>query len=263
MCMSRTSLFFLAAVATAACCAPASAALFQDDFTGTGDLDPLKWSVTESHSSVTVARASDVALFSLDSTCILDAYGKALTLGSWSPETGTLTWTIDFRKSTTGSDKPSVEPLRFESPAGSIVLRTIYGTTAVTLYVYRSNGSIGTTVALRDSTSATFTPASSNTYQQYATVEIGPTGVTASVLGTANGSTYNTYTGTVANYMQYFDPEAERAGHFGMMVQARQQGGVAQAAKFDNALLVPEPATLALLVAGAASAAIARRRRTA
>lgn len=230
---------------------PASGALLEDTFGGTGDLDPAVWTATESSAAVDVGRVGGVARMGLTDACAKNDYGQAMSVGSWAPPAvDGLAWAADFRKAGAGADKPMLEPFRFESPAGGLSLRLVYGSTAATLYVFRADGFIGTTVALRDPSDNLFEPTSANTWWQHVAVGLTAYDVSVTLTGTADGQTYGPYTATVTGYTDYFDLGQGRAGHFGLRTEAKVQGGVAQAGEFDNVTLVPEPATVALVAAG-------------
>ncbi len=262
--MPRITPLLLVPVVCAVCVSPASGTLFlEDTFDGTGPLDPLKWTVTESAACVSVGRVGGVAQMSLTEDCVVHDYGQAMSVDDWTPPAvGSLDWSADFRKSSIGADKPMLEPLRFESPAGSISVCLIYGSMHAVLYIFEDDGSIGTTVALRDApvTGNLFEPGTGNNYWQYLSVDLAAEDVSATLSGTHDGEDYEQYCATVTDYTNYFDLEKSRQGNFGMLTEAKVQGGIAQAAEFDNVLLTPEPATAVLIGLGGLIVGLARRR---
>ena len=260
--MPRISPLLLVPVVCAVCVSPASGTPFlEDTFDGTGPLDPLKWTVSESATCVSVGRVGGVAEMSLTAACVQGDYGKAMSVAHWAPPAvGSLDWSVDFRKSSVGVDKPMLEPLHFESPAGSISVRLTYGSLHATLYIFRADGSIGWTAALRDSSNNLFAPATGNNYWQSVEVSLTDSDVSATVSGTTDGTNWTSYSATVEDYTDYFDLEKSRQGTFGMLTEAKVQGGIAQAAEFDNVLLMPEPATAALIGLGGLIVGLARRR---
>jgi len=245
------------------CVPPASGApLFEDDFDGTdGDLDTGEWTVTNSAAGVSVGRVGGVGAMSLTDACVQGDYGQAMSVKDWTPPAaGSLVWSADFRKSGIEADKPMLEPFRFESPAGSISVCLIYGSMHAVLYIFDDDGSIGWTAALRDSSNNLFAPATGNNHWQYLSVDLAAEDVSATLSGTHDGQDYEQYCATVTDYTNYFDLEKSRKGNFGMLTEAKVQGGIAQAAEFDNVLLLPEPATAVLLGLGGLLAGLARRR---
>jgi len=262
--MPRISPLLLVPVVCAVCVSPASGTPFlEDTFDGTGPLDPLKWTVTESATCVSVGRVGGVAEMSLTAACAQGDCGKAMSVAHWAPPAvGSLDWSAGFRKSSVGADKPMLEPLRFESPAGSISVRLIYGSLHATLYVFEADGSIGTTMALRDApvSGNLFAPGTGNNYWQSVEVSLTDSDVSATVSGTTDGTNWTSYSATVEDYTDYFDLEKSRQGTFGMLTEAKVQGGIAQAAEFDNVLLLPEPATAVLIGLGGLLVGLARRR---
>jgi hypothetical protein len=264
--MPRITRLLLVLGASLVCVPPASGAiLFEDTFDGTGELNALKWTVTESGAEnvVNVGRVSDVAQMSLTINCVRYDYGQAMSVEDWTPPAvGSLDWSAGFRKSSVGADKPMLEPFRFESPAGSISVRLIYGSMQAVLYIFKANGGIGTTAALRDApvSGNLFEPGTGNNYWQSVEVSLTDSDVSATVSGTTDGTNWTSYSATVEDYTNYFDLEKSRKGNFGMLTEAYTKGGEAQAAEYDDVLLLPEPATAVLIGLGGLIVGLARRR---
>lgn len=227
----------------AACFLPLAAAsaapLFEDGFEGSGLPDTSKWDVTAD--DFTVKQSGGWAVFDVQSG-YFSSHGTALTDDTWNPDdySGGLTWSIDFKN--TGGDTPKVYAFLFESPAGDLDVYTRYGDSAFVL------GVVGDSLALKDGVSA-FTPASGNSHVQHLTVQLDDTNISATLSATTNGSTYTDYTATLAHSLSAVD---SRAGHFGMKVWDGD-AGQDKTLEFDNALLVPEPATIGLMGVGLAS----------
>jgi len=237
----------------AACFLPlatvSAAPLFEDTFDGSEVLDTSKWDVTTD--DFTVEQSGGWAVFEVDKGDS-QSHGTALTDDAWNPDDYALglTWSIDFKN--TGGDTPQVYAFLFESPAGDLDVYTRYGSDPFVLI-----DALGVSTALRDSLSSAFTPVSGNAYMQYLTVDLNSTTIKATLSATTDGGTYVDYTATLAHGLI---DGASRAGQFGMKVG----DGTVMADKtvqFDNALLVPEPATIGLMGAGLASLWWRRRKR--
>ncbi|MGB2936656.1 MAG: PEP-CTERM sorting domain-containing protein [Phycisphaerae bacterium] len=227
----------------AACFLPLAAAsaapLFEDGFEGSGLPDTSKWDVTAD--DFTVKQSGGWAVFDVQSG-YFSSHGTALTDDTWNPDdySGGLTWSIDFKN--TGGDTPLVTAFLF----GTLEVYLRYGDTGATQVAAILEGPLHPwTVALRNSASATFTPGSANSYVQSLTVALSSTSVTATLLGKDDSGNADTYQATLSH-------DLTGAGHFGIKVE--EAGGVAdKTVQFDNALLVPEPATIGLMGAGLAS----------
>ena len=235
----------------AACFLPlatvSAAPLFEDTFDGSGDLDLAKWDWTTL--DFTVARSSDWAVFDVSSGSS-QSHGTALTDDAWNPDdySSGLTWSIDFKN--TGGDTPLVTAFLF----GTLEVYLRYGDIGATQVAATLKGPIDPwTAALRNSGDALFKPGSANSYVQSLTVALSSTSVTATLLGKDGSGNADTYQATLSH-------DLTGAGHFGMKVGDGTVGDD-KTVQFDNALLVPEPATIGLMGAGLASLWWLRRKR--
>jgi hypothetical protein len=245
--------------------AAARAALFRDDFTGSGDLSS-SWTLTlEDADDMTAQRASDQAEFFTDDGVVSSAKAYALTANKWSPNSATgLTWTTSFsHPGCTWSGGPDAWPFLFSSPAGNLKLYLGYDdATPAVLYVSASTlfGNADTT-ALRDSGNSACYLDNNDTDTVALTVQINSTQFRASMEATVDG-TQKTFSTAWLNHGLAFDGTfASDAGYFGMGMKT---GDNAYDAKvlYDYVELTPEPATVELMAAGLAAGLLRRRAKT-
>jgi len=224
--------------------AVASAApLFEDTFDGSEDLDSAKWDVTTD--DFAVGQSGGWAVFDVEGGSS-ESHGTALTDDAWNPDdySGGLTWSIDFKN--TGGDTPLVTAFLF----GTLEVYLRYGDIGATQVAATLKGLIDPwTAALRNSGDALFKPGSANSYVQSLTVALSSTSVTATLLGKDGSGNADTYQATLSH-------DLTGAGHFGMKVGDGTVGDD-KTVQFDNALLVPEPATIGLMGGGAGEPLVA------
>jgi len=251
--MVRSFLPFFLMMATLLLSAPAYGSLFSDSFGGLDGsaLDAGKWNVTTD--DFTVQQSVGWAVFS-SSTNYSDEHGTALTDDAWDPDDCTLTWSIDFKS--TGGDMPRLDAFLFDSPAGAL---TVYGRYGNFAFVIEDAKGMATSLTIDGTASgSTFQPATGNAYTQGLTVVMGASNITATLSATTDGEYYTDYYRTVPHNL---DTGASSEGHFGMKV-FYGSSGASTSVSFDNALLMPEPATLALMGFGAAGILWVSRRRS-
>jgi len=247
--MARSLLSLFLMMAALLLSVPAYGALFSDSFSGADGsaLDASKWNVTTD--DFTVQQSGGWAVFS-SSTNYSGDHGTALTGDAWDPDDCTLTWSIDFKS--TGGDMPRLDAFLFDSPAGALTVYGRYGDFAFVI-----EDADGASYSLKSGNS-TFLPASSNAYTQSLTVVLDASDITATLSATTDGTNYTDYYRTVAHNL---DTVASSEGHFGMKVWEGSVGA-STSVSFDNALLMPEPATLALMGFGTAGILWVSRRRS-
>jgi len=248
--MARSFLPFFLMMATLLLSVPAYGALFSDSFSGADGsaLDAGKWAVTTD--DFTVQQSGGWAVFS-SSTNYSGDHGTALTDDAWDPDDCTLTWSIDFKS--TGGHTPRLYAFLFGSPAGAL---TVYGRYGDSPFVIIDAD--GMSSSLKSGSGSTFQPASGNAYTQGLTVVMGASNITATLSATTDGTNYTDYYRTVAHNL---GTVASSEGHFGMKVW-EGSSGASTSVSFDNALLMPEPATLALMGFGMAGILWVSRRRS-
>jgi len=251
--MSRTCLFLCAIASCLVFALPASAALFEDAFSGTGALDSSAWTVTISHASVSVQQASGWAAFAITSGAGSSDGATAMTQDAWAPGSSlTLTWEVKFKSAGTGT--PEVWPFLFTSDAGNlkVYLRFDSGTAAA-LYV-------DAYYALKNGSNQSILLSSGNTYEQTLTVTIDDTDVSATLHATNNGTTYDDYSKTLTHGLALTGVWSHDAANFGMRVE-NGTTNESKTVSFDYAILTPEPATLGLMATGFVAFIALRRRR--
>jgi len=249
--MARSFFPFFLIMVTLLLSVPAYGALFSDSFSGADGsaLDASNWNVTTD--DFTVQQSDGWAVFS-SSTNNFNDHGTALTDDAWDPDDYTLTWSIDFKS--TGGHMPRLDAFLFDSPAGVLKVYGRYGDNSA----FVIEDAKGVATILRSNAGSKFQPASGNAYTQSLTVVLGASDITATLSGTTDGTNYTDYYRTVAHYL---DTATSSEGYFGMKVWYGS-AGESTSVSFDNALLTPEPATLALMGLGAAGILWVSRRRS-
>lgn len=268
--MSRLTPFVLALGACLVACLPAAAALFSDDFEDESDGDALNsadWRVLTSTSEVSVnvltVSADNWAAFKFTGSAANTDIGRAWTQSTWRIDNdGPLTWKIDFQMAA-GTKSTTAVPFVFDTDWNDdsaddnkyykdtdVCVTVIYADSGAVANIYLDGVAWGT---FRDSGGNLFAPDPSDDTIYALAMTLNDTKAIGEIRERDDaGATI--YTAEVAHGLTLSTP-----GHLGMQVH-NLNGADAKTIQYDNVLLMPEPATAALIGLGGLLVGLARRR---
>ena len=249
---------------------PAAAALFSDDFEDESNGDPLNatdWKVLASTSEVSVnvltVGSNNWAAFDFTSSAANNDIGRAWTQSTWRIDNdGPLTWHIDFQMAA-GTRSTIAVPFVFDTDwdDDSAASNKYYKDTDVCVAVhYADSGAVANIyidgvapATFEDSSDNWFAPSPGDNTIYTLTMTLDDTKASGEIKERDDaGATI--YTAEYAHGLTLSTP-----GHLGMQVH-NLNGADAKTIQYDNVLLMPEPATAALIGLGGLIVGLARRR---
>ena len=269
--MPRQAVFVCSLCVCLSLALPAAASLFSDDSEDESHGDALNaadWRVLETTAEVSVSvrtvSADNRAAFEFTASAASTDTARAWTRNTWRIDNdGPLTWTIDFQMAA-GTRSTTVVPFVFDTDWNdeSATSNKYYKNTDMNVTViYADNGAVANIslfnipmVSFRDGGNNLFAPGPSDDTIYTLTLTLDDTNVIGDIRARDEVNP-TVYTAQISHGLTLSTP-----AHLGMQVH-NLNGADAKTVRYDNVLLMPEPATLALLAVGGLVVARGRRRR--